>query len=242
MDFYKGLSQYYDQMTNFEDRLLSEQGIYETIFQKYPAKKILDAGCGSGFLSILLSQKGIEVTGCDNSKAMLTLARKNAKSYSVSPRYILSDFLSLSEVVNDRFDAIFCIGNSFVHLLTENDQRNTLKNFHRLLLPGGYLCLQILNYDQILRDRPNIFSVKHLTDRTITRAYRFNEPTLQFIITIKYTNREEQFSTELYPLKSGELRSLLRSTGFDRIQIYGNLKFDRYDKRKSENICFFCYK
>jgi len=242
LDFYKGLSPYYDEMTNFEKRLQSEQEIYKTVFQKFPAKKILDAGCGSGFLSILLSQHGFELTGCDNSKEMLALARKNAKRYSVSPRFIFSDFLSVSKVVDDHFDAVFCIGNSFVHLLTADDQNKALENFYRLLVPGGYLFLQILNYDQILRDRPNIFSVKNMTDKKITRAYRFNQRTIQFIITINYTDREEQFITELYPLKSGELRSLLRKTGFDRIQIYGNLNFNRYYKNRSENICVFCYK
>lgn len=242
MDFYNNLSPYYDEMISFEDRLQSEHRVYENILQKFPAKKILDAGCGSGFLSILLSRMGLEITGCDISEEMLASAQKNAERYSVNPIFTFSDFLSLTDVFEDQFDAIFCMGNSFVHLLTPEDQKKALDNFHRLLTPQGYLCLQILNYDKILHEKRGIFSVKKIGDKTITRSYRFNSQTVNFIITIEFPEKEEQFITELYPLQSEELQSILKNTGFKRSAIYSNLNFDRYEQRKSENICLFSYK
>ena len=175
MNFYKRLAPHYDEMISFKPRLENERYIYKNIFKKFPAKKVLDAGCGSGFLSILLSQIGLSVIGCDNSQDMLIVARKNATFYNVKPEFIFSDFLSLATDIDGPFDAIFCVGNSFVHLLTVEHQLKALDNFNRLLTANGYLCLQILNYYRILAQRPEIFSVKKLNNKTIIRGYRYNE-------------------------------------------------------------------
>ncbi len=45
--------------------------------------KVLDLGCGPGFLSILLSKQGCQVTGIDYSNQMLEEAKHNAKENNV---------------------------------------------------------------------------------------------------------------------------------------------------------------
>ena len=44
--------------------------------------KILDAGCGPGFFSVLLSKAGHKVTGIDGSEGMLEHARENDSSFT----------------------------------------------------------------------------------------------------------------------------------------------------------------
>ncbi len=241
MNFYQKLSPLYDDMINFSHRLETEKGVFENILKNHPAKTTLDAGCGSGFHTILLSQLDLNVTGIDNSDSMLKLAKKNSRKYKVSPSFVKGDFLSLNVNLQNSFDAVFCLGNSFVHLLTEDDQIQTLLNFRGCLKKHGYLCLQIVNYDKILKNKQNVLAVREVNNQRITRLYSFNQNTITFTIKVETEKDCKEFSTELYPMQSDEIQSHLQKTGFSKIHLYGDLKLNPYEQFESENICLFCY-
>ena len=228
-------------MINFSHRLESEKVIFDNILKNYPAHSALDAGCGSGFHTILLSQLNLDVTGVDNSESMLKLARKNSQKYALSPTFIQGDFLSLNKHLNESFDALFCLGNSFVHLLTEEDQLNSLFNFRSIIKKQGYLCLQIVNYDKILKNKQNVLAVREVNDRKITRLYTFKQNTVIFTVKVESEEDCKEISTELYPMKSDEIQSCLQKAGFGEIYIYGDLKLNSYEQFESDNICLFCY-
>ena len=241
MNFYRHLSPFYDQMINFGQRLDSEKPVFKNILKRFPAVRALDAGCGSGFHSILLTQLGLEVTGIDQSLDMLHLARNNARKYGVQIQFSQTGFLSLSPVMSNNYDAVYCLGNSFVHLLTEKDQHKALNNFLNCLNQGGYLCLEIVNYDKILKEKRKVLAVRDIEEKRITRSYRFNERTITFTVTIDSKDGKKSFATELYPLKYREAVSVIKDVGFVNIEAYGNLKFESYDPWGSENLCLFCY-
>ena len=58
------------------DELIAEQ-----LPWKHPLR-ILDAGCGPGFFSILMARRGHEITGVDYSEAMIECARENIENHS----------------------------------------------------------------------------------------------------------------------------------------------------------------
>ena len=58
------------------DELIAEQ-----LPWKHPLR-ILDAGCGPGFFSILMARRGHEITGGDYSEAMIECARENVENHS----------------------------------------------------------------------------------------------------------------------------------------------------------------
>jgi ubiquinone/menaquinone biosynthesis C-methylase UbiE len=57
---------------------------FQTIAPPTQYPKVLDAGCGPGFFSILLALAGYQVTAIDYTENMLTQAQKNAKTYGVT--------------------------------------------------------------------------------------------------------------------------------------------------------------
>lgn len=240
MSFYKDLSPIYDDMINFSDRLKTEKKVFENILNRFPARSALDAGCGSGFHTILLSQLKLSVTGMDNSEHMLKLAKRNAKKYQVKPSFLKNDFISLNTTIQNSYNAVYCLGNSFVHLLSENDQIAALSNFRKYLHPEGYLCLQIINYDKILKNRQEILAVREVNDSLITRMYSFNQSTITFTVKVETKGDYREYSTELYPMRSEELLFYLQSAGFSKISLYGDLKLNLYHSSQSENICIFC--
>ena len=239
MTFYDKLAPLYDEMTNFSERIESEQIVFKKIFEKFPANSILDAACGTGLHSITFSLLNKKVIGFDPSNDMLECATKNAIGYKVTPKFIKADFFYFSKKIKDKFDSIYCLGNSFVHLLTYDEQHSALINFKNALSEKGYLCIQILNYDKILHLRQSRVSKKKYKSYTFNRYYTFNEKTVNFKIDIEHPTDSFQISTELYPLTSEELGRLAESAGFSKIQIFGNMNFGDYRKHESENICAF---
>ena len=235
MTFYDELSPYYDQMISFESRFENEIKIFKNVLKKYPAKTILDAGCGSSYHSILLSCLGAKVTGFDPSLQMIKLAGQNAKTYHCNIDFYETDFLNFDKSIKLKFDAIYSLGNSFVHLLNKDDIFQALKKFNSALTRNGYVCIGIVNYDKILKTGQTEISKKEKNEIIYHRYYTLNEKTITFHVNIS-GKENHHFETELYPLTSLELTDLATKEGFKNIQLFGNLKLEDYNQYKSENI------
>jgi len=241
MKFYDELSTWYDQMISFESRYENEREIFGAVLKKFPAKKIIDAGCGSGYHSIVLSSLGTKVTAFDPSDEMLKLAIDNAKKYKFNIDFINSDFLNFYKNTDQNFDALYTLGNSFVHLINLQDISGALKNFYNILNPGGYAFIGIINYDKILKTGQTEISKKDKNGIIFHRYYTLNKKSVTFNIKISGVENHH-FKTELYPLTSEELTELSFDSGFKTVELYGNLKLDKYKQFESENIVAFLRK
>lgn len=100
--------------------------------------KILDIGCGAGFFSILLSEKGHQVTGIDLTPDMIKAAQKLAYDKHLNIDFQVMDAEKLT-FADGSFDAIIARN------LTWNlpDPATAYKEWLRVLKKGGIL----LNYD-----------------------------------------------------------------------------------------------
>ena len=79
-DSYSILARHYDSLMADVD-YASYADFYERIIEKYAPslpKRLIDLGCGTGSISVLLAEKGYEVTGVDISCEMLSAALKKA--------------------------------------------------------------------------------------------------------------------------------------------------------------------
>jgi sarcosine/dimethylglycine N-methyltransferase len=228
-------------MINFAERIEPEKKIFKDILQGFPAKSALDAGCGSGFHTVVLSQLSLSVTGMDTSAQMLKLAKRNCKKHQVTPSFVENNFIDLNSKLQNKFDAVFCLGNSFVHLLSSSDQHRALSNFRKYLHPGGYLCIQIVNYDKVLKDKQHILAVRDVDGQHITRLYSFNKSTITFTVKVEKGSDLKEYSTELYPMQSENLLEIIQHVGFKKTSMFGDLKLNNYKKYQSNNLCVFCY-
>ena len=69
-------------------------------------KRILDAGCGAGYLSRLLTENGGRVTGVDLSRKFIEIARGHEKRRSLGIRYEEADLANLSRFSTATFDIV----------------------------------------------------------------------------------------------------------------------------------------
>jgi glycine/sarcosine N-methyltransferase len=238
--FYDALAPDYDEMTGFDDRFENEAAVFNEIIRRYSIKSALDAGAGTGFHSLILAKLGVQVTAVDISSKMIDRLRQNARRLDLSVHTVVSDFENISNSVNTTFDAVLCLGNSFVHLLTDNALEKTLSNFYSLLKPGGVLLIQILNYDKIMKERKRIQNIKKRGNTRFVRLYDYCNERLFFnILKLTDTDTETDHSiqtVELRPLRKVELADFLKNTGFTRVEHYGSLSFEPFTETGSSNL------
>ncbi len=106
--------------------------------KKIRGKKVLDAGCGSGFFLFDYLFFGAEVTGIDQSEASITFIRGEAEKLGFSPTLITGDLETVA-LPDNSFDYIF---STYVIHHTPNPLA-VLKNFHAWCKPDGTVRLII---------------------------------------------------------------------------------------------------
>jgi SAM-dependent methyltransferase len=102
-------------------------------------KKILDAGCGTGHLTLDLLQYGYDVTAIDYSDELVNFTKKTISDAQYSANVFSCDLISITDFNLPLFDTIVCL-DVIEHI--ENDII-ALMNLYSLLNPGGTLILSV---------------------------------------------------------------------------------------------------
>jgi glycine/sarcosine N-methyltransferase len=236
-EFYDLLAPNYDAMTGFEKRFATERPFFQAMIDRFAFRNALDAGCGSGFHSILLSMLGVDVLGIDASSEMLRVANDNARSHGIRMHTLQCSFDNIDSVVKERFASVFVMGNSLAHLLTPADLEHALRNFEKVMTPNGVLVIQVLNYDRIVARHEHIQSEKQAGSKTFVRSYDYHDETIDFnILTRDQQNSETTQTIRLRPVLRSELVGLLKKAGFDDITLYGGISQLPFDEANSKDL------
>lgn len=102
--------------------------------------RILDAGCGEGYLSRMLASKGASVVGVDYSKALLWFAKERT-SPELCVEYLHGSCEKLNFLADESFDKI--VSNMVMGDLA--DLGSALGEMYRLLRPRGCFVFTILH-------------------------------------------------------------------------------------------------
>ncbi len=101
-----------------------------------PPAAVLDIGCGTGSLSVVLAKAGYTVTGMDVSEGMIAQAQAKAQAAGYDIPFQIMDAAN-PDLSGQRFDAIVCR-----HLLWAlPDPAAALQRWAQLLADGGRLVL-----------------------------------------------------------------------------------------------------
>jgi 2-polyprenyl-3-methyl-5-hydroxy-6-metoxy-1,4-benzoquinol methylase len=102
-------------------------------------KRILDAGCGSGYLARILAAKGAKVVGVDHSSKLLEVARREERKAPLGAQFRKADLARLSSLARGSFDVI--VSNVVMQDVVAFDK--AFREFHRVLRPEGRLLFSV---------------------------------------------------------------------------------------------------
>ncbi len=109
------------------------------LLQRYcPGGAVLDLPCGSGGLCSHLQKQGYEVVPADIDPSVLELPNIECRRVDLDGKLPFED---------GSFDALCCVAG-LEH--TENP-RHTLREFHRVVKPGGWVIVQVPNFSSLQR-------------------------------------------------------------------------------------------
>lgn len=99
--------------------------------------RILDVPCGQGRHAHLLAEAGFDVDGLDYSRHLIALAKQRGVGPAL--RYRRGDMRRLPDAWTGRFDAVVNLFTSFGFFADPADDARVVREFARVLVPGGTL-------------------------------------------------------------------------------------------------------
>lgn len=105
----------------------------------------LEIGCGTGRIALPMAMSGLDVTGLDNSPAMLKRCREKEAALggeiTGSIELVQADMRGFQ--LDRQFDFIAMPYRTFMHCLTPDDQHDCLAAVRRHLAPEGVFALNL---------------------------------------------------------------------------------------------------
>jgi ubiquinone/menaquinone biosynthesis C-methylase UbiE len=116
-----------------------------------PGDQVLEIGCGTGELIVLMAERGANVTGADVSSGMLSEAHKKIASKDLAEQVTLKlvDATMIAEMFEPgSFDLI--VATLVFSELSRDEQHYVLESCKKLLAPNGRLVIA----DEVIPKRP----------------------------------------------------------------------------------------
>jgi ubiquinone/menaquinone biosynthesis C-methylase UbiE len=113
----------------------------ESLLGEVKGKKMLDAGCGEGYLARHYAKQGADVTAIDLSQRLIETSEQISENEGIAVDYKVDNVCFIESVPSDEFDIIL----SNLVLLNVPCLDDAMNEFHRVLKAGGFLVFSIVH-------------------------------------------------------------------------------------------------
>lgn len=244
----------FDTYARFYDLDYGERDEDLLLIQQFAARcgsPLLELACGTGRALLPLARQGYHVTGVDVSPAMLAVARRQVAAEGLGERVSLvqADMRDLD--LGTHFNMAFVVANSFMHMLSIDDQLAALARIHAHLSPGGLLVLDLFNPDlnRLLDSEGRVVLEKVMTvPETGQRVMKFfsrqadlGQQILRMTFVVDEVDGDGGVRRTIFPISMRyffryELELLLRHAGFEVEAIYGSYDLDEFSSDSDQLI------
>ncbi len=204
---------------------------YALMFKNAQITNIHDCSFGTGCLTLCLTQLGYAVSGSDISEPMLERGRGKAVEMGIHVPLTACDFRELSRHVSGKFSCVMSTGNSIVHV-DNRDVARVLREMDSLVADGGYLYLDVRNWDRALEARERFqvgtpFFKEDGTRINYFQVWDYNPDSTVTINILQVYERENReidrkvYEETLYPVSREFLLATLSELGYGDIAVKG---------------------
>lgn len=201
-----------ESVEHYDDLL--EEGLFEAerkVVDRYyePGDAVLNVGCGVGRTTRALHDRGFDVVGLDASAPLVERARERFPDIE----FRVGDATEL-DAPGESYDQVLFSYNGICCIRPESRRHEALREFHRVLHPGGVLAFSSRNtwyrYPAAVVDRG-----------FLSRFYLNAENVRRFFHPYKVGHDDDGEPFEIYFATPWRQRRQLRDCGFDPVGIVG---------------------
>ena len=230
MDAYHALAVSYDRLTNDVDYRQTVE-FYKEILKKEGCRPrtAVDLACGTGSVTLLLAQEGLQTIGVDLSPEMLCIAQQKAQELENPPLFVCQD---LSQLQLPRgVDLAVCALDSLDYITDPDACSEAIRRVYRVLNPGGIFIFDVNTPEKLKAMDGQVFLDE---DDEVYCVWRgcFDETENICSYGMDLFQRsgevwERSFEEhQEYAYSEEQLRSYLKAAGFNNIQVYADRLFE----------------
>ena len=230
MDAYHALAVSYDRLTNDVDYKATVDFYFEIMKREgIKPRTAVDLACGTGSVSVLLSQRGIRVTGVDLSEEMLTVACQKAQDLEQPPIFVCQNLTRLR--LPRAVDLAVCALDSLDYITDPNDCAEAIHRVFKVLNPGGIFIFDV-NTPEKLRAMDGQVFLDEDDDVYCVWRGEFDEDTNICSYGMDLFQRrgeiwERSFEEHReYAYSQQQLMGYLKNAGFTHIEVYADRRFE----------------
>ena len=230
MDAYHNLAVSYDRLTNDVDYEATVDFYYEILKQEgLTPRTAVDLACGTGSVTTILANKGLQVIGVDMSEEMLTVASQKAVEAGVFPWFICQSLQQLR--LPRAVDLAVCALDSLDYITAPEDCQEAIRRVYKYLNPGGIFIFDV-NTPEKLRAMDGQVFLDEDDDVYCVWRGEFNEETNICSYGMDLFQRkgnlwERSFEEHCeYAYSAEQLTGYLKAAGFTHIRVYGDRRME----------------
>jgi len=241
MDAYKALAASYDRLTEDVD-YRAVVDFYRLLWDRegLSPRTAVDLACGTGSVSVLLAEMGLQVTGVDMSEDMLCQADQKAADMANRPRFVCQKLQNLR--LPKGVDLAVCALDSLDYITNPDDCREAIRRAYKALNPGGCFIFDV-NTPEKLRAMDGQIFLDEDDDVYCVWRGEFDEQTnicTYGMDIFQRTGNSWQRSGEVheeYAYSWEQLTEYLKAAGFTHIEVFADRQL--CDPRPGEQRIYF---
>lgn len=241
MGAYENLAASYDRLTNDVDYASTVKFYFDILSREnVRPRTCVDLACGTGSVTVLLAEKGLDVTAVDLSEEMLTEAMAKAGGLETMPRFVCQDLAQLR--LPKAVDLAVCALDSLDYITEPENCRQAIARVYKYLNPGGIFIFDV-NTPEKLRAMDGQVFLDEDDDVYCVWRGEFDEQTNICSYGMDLFQRrgslwERSFEEHReYAYSRQQLTDFLKAAGFTGIRVYADRRFE--EPREGEQRIYF---
>ena len=248
--FYDNLAADYDRVIRWERRLKVEKPLFQSLWDRFNVRSVLDAACGTGRHLAMFLDEGLNAVGSDESPEMIAHAAEvlGQSGHAPAGRLFTAPWTELGAVMDRRFDAVLCIGNSLPYLMDLNVFHASLHALWERRNPDGVVVVQFKNFDKLIAEKQRFLPLQATSgpvESIAVRMYDYHPDHIDFnVLMLEKIEGEWKMRHRVTPLKpyhAEDAAACFKALGA-QVEVYGSLALAPYDRAKSDDVVILAYR